>query len=140
MIYKHILLAIGDEELSKAIENWLYELPTLGEYIVIDPVRNEYEAKRRLMAQGGNPYHLIVIHISLSVNRSTPCNAKDQRGLELLKALRFEIPSILIAPSVDASLFYATHELHRCVPIAEGLNLRDHLAKYAKEYLTERVN
>jgi CHAT domain len=138
MNYKHVLLAIGDEELSKAIENWLYELPTLGDYILIDSVRNEYDAKRRLMAQGGNPYNLIVIHIGLSVNRNSPRNAKDQRGLELLKALRFQIPSLLIAPSVDSSLFYTTRELHRCVPIAEDLDLRDHLVKYAKEHLYQQ--
>jgi CHAT domain len=141
MNYRRVLLVIPDGELSELIANWLYELPTLGEYIVIDRVRNEYEAKRHLTAQGGNPYHLIVTNIGIPANRDTPLNVKDQRGLELLKALQTQIPSILIAPSVDSSLFYAARELHRCVPIAEDPNnFHEHLVKYAKEYLYENGN
>jgi len=137
MTYKRVLLAIADGELIEVIANWLYELPGLGEYIVIDRARNEYEARSHLMTQEGNPYNLIVMQINLAANHKTLRNAKDQRGLELLKALQFETPTILIAPSLDPHLFYAAHELHLCIPIAEDLALHDHLEKYARKYLFE---
>lgn len=115
-----ILLAVPDQDVTDLLRDALSKvaLPA-GMQMAIYVARHEEQAREYLLDHIDLPYRLVIAYLGLPTNARAPRNDKDQRGLALLQALKTidpQVPSILISPIEEPSLFRQLQVLGEPIP------------------------
>jgi CHAT domain len=132
-----ILLAVPDQDVTDLLRDALSKI-TLpeGTRLVAYVANHEAQAREYLQDRADSPYGLVIAYLGLPINAHAPRNDKDQRGLVLLQVLKTidpQVPSILISPIEEPSLFRQLQALGEPIPelVREDSDMFDTIVAYS---------